>query len=116
MASGLEPTPKSPAMARFLEANFGRSSAINELKCIPAPVGCGRQLLPSEVECWDQLTIKEYRISGLCKTCQDSIFESDEDDDEGPGLDGLHDPDPSFPDSLLQRGEEWPGAYPTDDQ
>jgi hypothetical protein len=63
---------KSPAMQQFLEDNFGTGTAIKELKCVPAPIGCGKAI--GEGEFRDALSIKEYRISGLCQSCQDSVF------------------------------------------
>ena len=79
---GLEPTEKSPAMTEYLEQTMGRSSAIKSLKCIAPPMGCGRDIPPGEMESWDALSIKEYRISGLClDPCQNSVFGGDEEDE-----------------------------------
>jgi hypothetical protein len=70
----MQPSNKSPEMTEFLEKTFGRSTAIEGLHCLPAPIGCGRPIEPGEIECWDLLTQKEYTISGMCKKCQDSVF------------------------------------------
>jgi len=66
------PTEKSPAITQFLEENFGRSTAIQENVCVPEPIGCGRPVDMSEFR--DDLSRREYRISGLCQSCQDAIF------------------------------------------
>jgi hypothetical protein len=74
----LQPSEKSPGMTHFLEQVAGRTSAIKRLTCIKSPLGCGREIDPGEVENWDPMTIREYQISGLCKTCQDSVFGKEE--------------------------------------
>lgn len=38
--------------------------------CVPAPIGCGQPVGPFR----DELSAREYQISGLCQKCQDSIF------------------------------------------
>jgi hypothetical protein len=82
---GLEPTEKSPEMTNFLEGLTGRTSAIKALRCIAPPMGCGRDIPPGEMEGWDAQSVQEYRISGMClDPCQNSVFNSDEEDDEEP--------------------------------
>lgn len=80
--AAIEPTPKSPEMTEFLEKTFGRSSAIAALQCVPTPIGCGREIPPSEIECWSMVEHQEYRISGLCKKCQDEVFRDPDAEDE----------------------------------
>ena len=90
----MEPTPKAEPLTKFLETSFKRSSSIESLKCVPKPIGCGRQIDPGEIEVWDPLTIQEYRISGLCNTCQDEIFDDEREDavaEERPMMDNLYD-------------------------
>jgi hypothetical protein len=72
----MKPSDKSPQITRFLEAAFGRTTAIESLKCVRKPVGCGRAIDPGEIEVWDAVTRREYTISDLCKTCQDEVFGS----------------------------------------
>lgn len=67
-----EPTPKAKPIEDFLEGNFGRTSSIRADRCIPAPIGCGKEIKGFR----DELSKKEYQISGLCQECQDSIFGS----------------------------------------
>jgi hypothetical protein len=89
---GIEPTKKSPMMADFLEKTTGRSTAIGNKTCVRKPLGCGREIPIGEFETWDQLTLKEYTLSGMCKTCQDDFFKDpEEDDEEEPYLDNLYD-------------------------
>jgi hypothetical protein len=61
---------KAPGIRQFLEDNFGRSTAIKEDKCIPPPTGCGGPA----VDFRDELSRREYSISGLCQECQDLTF------------------------------------------
>lgn len=65
-----EPSSKARGLALFLEANFGRTTAIQEGRCVPAPVGCGGPAGPFR----DDASAREYRISGLCQECQDAFF------------------------------------------
>ena len=48
---------------------FGKEvNLVNQSKC---PF-CQKQIDPSKFR--DELTFKEYQISGLCQTCQDEMF------------------------------------------
>jgi hypothetical protein len=88
----LEPTPKSPVLENLLEQTTGRTTAINNKTCVRKPVGCGRSIPISEFETWHQLELKEYQMSGMCKTCQDDFFKEEPDDEEEwPELDNLYD-------------------------
>jgi hypothetical protein len=51
---------------------------INRLGCIRTDI-CA---LCAEPANWfkDQVSVNEYRISGLCQTCQDKVFVEDNDD------------------------------------
>lgn len=76
----LLPTKKSAAITDFLEKTTGRSTAIKSLKCVRPPLGCGKEIPPGEFETYSPMTITEYRMSGLCETCQDEVFRDPEDD------------------------------------
>ena len=65
-----KPSEKSPELTAFLQAVGGRTTAITGDVCLPDPLGCGGPA----VEFRDALSAKEYRISGFCQKCQDSIF------------------------------------------
>lgn len=67
------PTEKSPAIVQLLENLTGRTTAINANMCVKRPYGCGEPIGPFR----DALSEREYTISGLCQTCQDSIFRDD---------------------------------------
>ena len=67
-----EPTKKDPAIKGFLSALAGasREETIRARRCMPAPIGCGGDAHAFK----DSLSVKEYRISGLCQACQDKIW------------------------------------------
>lgn len=73
-----KPSDKSQEMERAIDGIFGfdRRDSIKEDKCIPIPYGCAGPAL----EFRDELSRKEYTISGLCQKCQDAFYgKSDED-------------------------------------
>ncbi len=67
-----EPTKKSAAIENALTQLTGesREDVIRSDKCMAAPYGCGGPATGFR----DELSAKEYRISGLCQGCQDSVF------------------------------------------
>jgi hypothetical protein len=68
------PTPKNPQIDKFLTklANGdSREEAANEMRCVLPPIGCGKPIRGFR----DDLSAKEYRISGLCQQCQDAFYE-----------------------------------------
>lgn len=54
----------------FAKKSFGRSQT--EAKEKKVCVFCGNEVKIEDFK--DQLSIKEYRISGLCQKCQDDTF------------------------------------------
>ena len=64
------PSKKHPVIERMLERYSGRTTAITNDRCLDSPVGCGKPA----TEFKDSLSWKEYRISGLCQSCQDKVF------------------------------------------
>ena len=54
----------------FTEKNFGKSQTESKEKMIC--VFCGTKIEMGDFK--DQLSIKEYGISGLCQKCQDDTF------------------------------------------
>lgn len=64
------PSWKAPETEKFLEEQFGRTTAIQGDRCIPPPVGCGQPIAPF----YGPINEKEYTISGLCQACQDLAF------------------------------------------
>lgn len=71
-----QPSTKHPGMEKFLEHAFGRATAIAADVCLPKPIGCGGPA----TEFSDELSRREYTISGLCQKCQDSVFGVDKED------------------------------------
>jgi len=63
-------------MPRPIDLIFpGRKQAMENKKCMPKPIGCGGDAKVFK----DQLSQREYAISGLCQACQDTVFkEQDE--------------------------------------
>ena len=54
--------------------NVNLDESKKQLKCIEKPIGCGKQISQDDFDSWDELTKKEYKISALCKKCQDEFF------------------------------------------
>jgi hypothetical protein len=62
----MEPSVKSPQMNRFLDRLFDRQNKIKSNLCTV----CDGPVLSFK----DELSRKEYTISGLCQECQDECF------------------------------------------
>lgn len=69
-----EPTEKAEEIEIFLKEIYGvdRRDLIRQGVCMPPPIGCGRENVGEEFR--DEVSRQEYRISGLCQKCQDSIW------------------------------------------
>jgi hypothetical protein len=67
-----DPSPKADAIEDLLQTVLGsdRREFIETGNCIPLPVGCGGPA----AEFRDDLSKKEYTITGLCQKCQDTIW------------------------------------------
>ena len=67
----LEPTQKSPEINQLLSSLMGkdREQTIREGNCMTCDA--------TNVTFRDKLSIKEYTISEMCQTCQDSVFGPD---------------------------------------
>lgn len=74
------PSNKAPEVEQALTNIFGfdRRATIEANRCCPPPVGCGGPA----TEFRDDLSRREYAISGLCQKCQDAIFLEDNDDED----------------------------------
>lgn len=68
----MEPSNKSPKIEKFLNDVIGasRRDHIKANCCIPPPLGCGKPATHFK----DELSRKEFSISGLCQDCQDAIY------------------------------------------
>ena len=62
----MEPSEKSAELSEFLEDVFGRTTAIMYDLC----VSCARDASNFR----DDLSRREYTMSGLCQLCQDEVF------------------------------------------
>lgn len=60
------PSKKSPEMTDALDRMFGRSAAILANKCV---------ICRGDAKTFrNEISKKEYTISGMCQSCQDSTF------------------------------------------
>jgi hypothetical protein len=67
-----EPTKKSEGIENFLRSCLGvdRRESIKGDVCIAPPLGCGGPAVNFK----DELSRKEYTISGMCQNCQDEFY------------------------------------------
>ena len=65
------PSIKAPVVEHFLEQTFKRTTAITTNQCAGTLMGMCET---PNFEWTDQLSQKEYSISGLCQDCQDETF------------------------------------------
>ena len=65
-----KPSKKSAKVTSMLDKLAGRRNSIYSNRCVAEPFGCGG---PAE-SFRDELSKKEYSISGLCQYCQDQVF------------------------------------------
>ena len=71
-----------PADVVGMRQNYGgMRTALEQLKCVDTPIGCGRDLILTQINSWDGPSQQEYKQSALCKSCQDKYFI---DPEEGP--------------------------------
>ena len=68
----MKPTPKSPEISDFINSLLTintREFAITEGLCATC------KATDIEISSFtDDLSVKEYQISGMCQKCQDSVF------------------------------------------
>lgn len=70
----MKPSEKTEEMEQALKDMFGhdRRELIKAGCCVPPPVGCGREGIEDEFR--NEISRREYAISGLCQKCQDEVF------------------------------------------
>ena len=80
------PLPKSPELTKFLEKLFGQPTGEHNTVCVicRAPA----------VDFRDDVTRREFQLSGLCQPCQDIIFEPGEPIPAEPDPEPVVPPDP----------------------
>jgi len=69
------PTTKSTILNSYLEETFGRTTIITTNQC--AGIMMGMDCETPNFEWTDQVSQKEYSISGMCQNCQDKSFGDD---------------------------------------
>ena len=71
----MQPTRKAPAIRSLMNQLTGCDTVemIAANRCVPSPIGCGG----AADNFRDETSRREYRISGLCQKCQDSVFGGD---------------------------------------
>ena len=76
----MKPTNKAPAIDAMLSSIFGvdRTATISEGKCVSCD-STGNIATSFH----DDISRKEYAISGLCQSCQDDVFGGSDDEDDG---------------------------------
>ena len=64
----MKPTKKSRRIEVFLDSLFDRTESITNNSCVV------KETHKVNLKFRDDISKDEYRISGLCQTCQDEIF------------------------------------------
>jgi hypothetical protein len=71
-----------PAFLAALSGGDLPADAVREGRCLKAPIGCGQPLISVDGTArvfWDEAEAQRYeaewRITGLCPNCQDSLDE-----------------------------------------
>lgn len=62
------PTTKDPQIEHLLNKLFGRTESITNDRC----VFCSKAVTPDSFR--DLISEREFRISGICQTCQDATY------------------------------------------
>lgn len=76
----MKPSEKSENIEFTLSELFGvdRRETICSDVCLPEPMGCGKPATTFR----DELSAREFAISGFCQDCQDKIFGGNDADSE----------------------------------
>ena len=74
-----QPTEKSSQIDDIFKILYGidRKASITKKSC----VSCGAENL-TEDSFRDELSLREFHISGLCQDCQDKVFGTDEESED----------------------------------
>lgn len=70
-----EPRPSDTLAEKMF--GFNPKDYIKRDLCVPSPIGCGG--VADEFR--DMQSRKEYSMSGMCQSCQDKFFSTEEDED-----------------------------------
>ena len=73
-------TDKNESIDNYLSQTFGinRKEAIKNEVCVAEPIGCGEPVFMEDFT--NEISQREYKISGLCEKCQNSFFTAEEDE------------------------------------
>jgi hypothetical protein len=67
-----KPEPKSKAVTDMLDTFFNRSTSILNSQCT------NTQCAEPNLNFKNEISQREYTLSGLCQNCQDDVFGKDE--------------------------------------
>lgn len=78
----MKPSEKNPSIDAALTAMFGidRRGSIIMDECVAPPIGCGKPI--QNFSLWSEVEQAEYRISGLCQSCQQEVFKANYQEEE----------------------------------
>ena len=84
MENIIQPRQKAPSIDAMLTSVFGvdRVKTISGGTCVSCDA---EDIIASSFD--DDLSRKEYSISGMCQSCQNDIFGEDDEEDEPEGFD-----------------------------
>jgi len=84
MENIIQPSQKAPSIDAMLTSVFGvdRVKTISGGTCVSCDA---EDIIASSFD--DDLSRKEYSISGMCQSCQNDIFGEDDEEDEPEGFD-----------------------------
>lgn len=57
-----------PLLMSYLSDPLLRKQCMDQLVCMPAPIGCGKEIVLTDIENVDEF--KDYKESGLCADCR----------------------------------------------
>ena len=74
----MKPAEKSFGMEASIANAFGFVPSLHIVanQCVPAPIGCGKDVTFDSFR--DELSVREFKISGMCQECQDKFFVEDD--------------------------------------
>jgi hypothetical protein len=67
----MNPIQRADSLQRVLDDMTGNAEAIQSDHCVNPPFGCGKPVARFR----DEVSCKEYLMSGMCQDCQDKVFQ-----------------------------------------
>ena len=70
----MKPAEKSFPVEAMIADKFGFVPSLHIVanQCVPTPIGCGKDVTFESFR--DELSVREFKISGMCQECQDKFF------------------------------------------